>query len=104
VVMNGVRYIGVLKEKKEAISLVGAMQVNNEIVGRAELASYLRMQNMGTLETITFAGTGIAYSVSEFTDIEQMELDMLTIAMKQAKKTAVAGTENTVFDGILGKP
>jgi len=103
VIMNGVPYIGVLKEAEGVTNLVDALQVGGGVVQREEIATYLRMKNTGTLEAIQFGGTGVAYSVSEFTDAEQMDMDMCAVAMKHAKKTAVAGMENQAFDILMGK-
>jgi ABC-type uncharacterized transport system ATPase subunit len=100
--VNGVQYLGTLTDKDGTVTLSDAFAVNDGM-NKDVFAQYLKAQNNGSLASIEFSGQGIAYSVSNLNDVEQMELDMAILAMKHAKKIAIPELENDSFDNILGK-
>ncbi len=100
VTVNGLIYFGKLKNKKGVLTLTESMLIKK--VNKQSISEYLKCKNLGTLQTETFAGKGLAWSISKLTNEQQMECDMCKLAMRQAKRIAAAGTENNVFDGILG--
>ena len=101
VTINGVQYLGELKEKGDKSVLKKAMQI--ERADRNSFAQYLKRENLGTLETVEFGGQGVSFAISELNDVQKLELDMCKLAMTHAKKVAIAGTENAVFEQVLGK-
>jgi hypothetical protein len=105
VTINGVSYIGELKEDKETGKMVlsGAMAVAPGSVSKDDIARYIQMENLGELDDIEFGGQGVAFSVSPFSEEEQMFVDMAGIIMKTAKGKALKQVENNLFGEILGK-
>lgn len=102
ITVNGITYVGKLKEKDGEMVVVDAMILKGE-VGRGAIQMYLKRKNIGDLETIRFSGQGTAVSVSELNDEQEMMFDICKRAMKLAMKRGEQGVVNALFDEYLGK-
>jgi hypothetical protein len=104
VTVNGVSYLGTLEQtEKGDLILKDAMALYGPSVTKGEIEHYYRKGNLGELETITFGGMGVSYSVSQLTDEAVMFCRMADLMMEQAKKVAVRKLENSEFSQSLGK-
>ena len=101
VTVNGIGYLGDIKESKGDMVLTDAMRVDG--VNRATIQMYMKRKNMDELNTIRFAGMGTSVSVCELSDEEEMIYDICKRAMKLAKKKGEQGIANSLFDDYLGK-
>jgi hypothetical protein len=103
VTINGVSYLGVLKDTEGTLELSQAMVTNQNGISKADVEAYLGKQNLGTLETITFGGTGASYTVQDLTDEVDMFFKMGKLVMDQSQKVAVKKLQNAEFKANMGK-
>lgn len=102
VTVNGVTYLGTLEETEAGIVLTEAMKFNGPVT-QSVITEYYKKGNVGKLQNPTFGGSGISYTVDDVDDDVVMFAQIAQLALKQAKKVAIANLENREFDGVLGK-
>lgn len=100
VTINGVSYLGDLKESKDGMTLKKAMMAKD--ASRMNLAKWLAKDNLDELETLEFGGNGVSYTVADLSDDEKMNLEIGILTMKAARGKAVKDLENKMFAGMLG--
>ena len=102
VTMNGITYLGSIKEEDNKVTLLKAMRVSNDLT-KDDFMKYLEQKNLGRLEPVNFGGNGNQYSIQTLSPTQKILLKECKLNMKHAKLTAAANNENSVFRGLMGK-
>ena len=101
--VNGTTYLATLKETENGISLEDAMVIGSASPSQGDIMAYYKAVNLGSLQPVAFAGSGISYSVTPIGDDVVMFCKIADLAIEQAKKVALKNVENAEFSNVLGK-
>jgi hypothetical protein len=103
VTVNGTTYLATLEETEAGIVLQDAMVIPASGPGQNEVMAYYKAINLGSLNPVSFGGSGISYSVQPIGDDVVMFCKIADLAIEQAKKVALKNVENAEFSSVLGK-
>ena len=103
VTVNGISYLGNLKEKNGKVFIFNSMPQINIPATMEDFTAYLKAKNLKQLEPMEFGGNGINYSISKLQPSQNTCFKICKLHMKNAKATAHRLAENEVFDSLLGK-
>jgi len=103
VTVNGMSYMGTLVKTDDGIVIKNGLECPSGKLSKTVIAKYIETKNFDRLQDITFSGTGISYSVTDLTGLEALYLSVCKKTMKYAKKNAIAGNENELFNRVMGK-
>lgn len=103
ITVNGTVYLGSLVITDTNIIVKNAISELSNSPTQADFATYFKQKNLDRLQTITFAGHGTTYSVTDLTEDEELGAKIVLLSMRKAKKFAVRNLENSLLDTLLGK-
>ena len=105
ITLNGINYLGELKEGENGIELSNAMEVVSDFqdISESIFGTYLKAENRGSLRSPKVQGMGITSFVENLSPEEDLRLTICRSKMKLAKSGAIEGVENDAFDKLMGK-
>ena len=103
ITVNGQAFLGSIRISNETITVHHAIADVSNTLEQADFATYFKQKNLDKLQTITFAGHGTTYSVTDLTEDEELGAHIVLLSMRRAKKMALHNLENGVLDTLLGK-
>lgn len=92
---NGTIYLGVLEEGK----IIDAMKTVEGSLSRAKLDSYVKLRNLGELQTVQFSAV-TDYTTRPLDAKEQALFEFVSGMFEMAKKQAKALAENNTYDQL----
>ena len=102
VIVNGVNYLGTLKEVEGKVIVVGSMPCGATVTAE-DVNEYFKAKNLGTLVDIPFGGNGVSYSNVPLNPAMDMAVQVAELVMTQAKSVAVRKLENAEFASGMGQ-
>ena len=103
IVVNGQVFLGELHVEDGEVLVANAITDIPNDLGRKEFVKYIQHHNLSKLTAVKFAGAGTTYSSTTLTEDQKLELQIVLLTMRKAKKTTIRNLENKELESLLGK-